>query len=128
MLFGRVELLLGQFGEDVSGVVRLWLDPAYVVPHSTCACIYLKGGRADGDRLTLVPDLDACPAIRDAHPGGVLLDLHSKTDTRMEGSAVGIDTGATLQELSFERLQGPLERILANERSCPGDPVASGVP
>ena len=128
VLQGRIEILLGQYGEDAAGIIRQWLDPAYVVPHTTCACIYLKGGRGEGDRLTLVPDLGDCADLDAAYPDGVLLDLRRTDDLHMEGSVFGLEADTPLQGLSFERIEGPLERVFANERTCPGDPAASGVP
>jgi hypothetical protein len=128
VLQGRVELLLGQYGEDVAGVIRQWLDPAYVVPHTTCPCLYLKGGRGEGFRLTVVPDLSTCSELDQAFTGGVLLDLRRTDNLQAEGSVFGIDAETPLQELGFERIEGPLERVFANERTCPGDPAASGVP
>ncbi len=128
VLHGRVELLLGQYGEDVAGLIRLWLDPSYVVALTTCPCIYLDGGTGDGDRLRLVPDLESCEELHAAYPDGVLLDLRREDDLLIMGSVMDIKAVTALQELSFERIEGPLERVFANERACPGDPAASGVP
>lgn len=47
-----VELILGQFGPDVAGIVRFFADPEFILPvEGVCPCRFLNDGRYGDGRL-----------------------------------------------------------------------------
>lgn len=121
---GRVELVMGQFGDDVAGVIRLYEDPVFAVPAEGCNCLYLAGGNAQGSDLTLVLDLAACPALDQAYPSGVSLDLRRDEERRLDGTVTDLSDGSVVQELTVFLAEERLQRIFAEERTCPEQPGA----
>ncbi len=125
VLEGYLEIVVGQYGNDASGVLRVYEDPFLKFPSPLCPCLYLVDGKIRDTTVTFVLNFNHCPAMVGEHSseGGTteyVLSLESKSDF----SAVGrvLDSSANeLQAFDLDRIEYQDELIDELERTCTAD-------
>ncbi|MCO4760893.1 MAG: hypothetical protein KC502_05275 [Myxococcales bacterium] len=136
-----VELVLGQYGSSVSGLLRFYRSPDYDVPRQAaapsfeCACAFVHNGtwNADSDRLSFT--LNGClPGAATKEQlfvrGNFVLDPGNSSV--MTGTIAVEQLPSRLyqreQEWTFERVEGVSQSDLACERPVHADDgnVANG--
>jgi len=99
-----LELVLGEFGPDVAGIVKIYANKSFIQPiEGVCRCRYLTGGRFEGGVLVFAFK-DPSPCVADV---------------------TGLVSASLTESGSGDTLEGPIGRDLNSARSVRFDRTTS---
>tara|TARA_B100000029_G_scaffold310204_2_gene302754 strand:- start:510 stop:977 length:468 start_codon:yes stop_codon:yes gene_type:complete len=122
VLNGYLEIVVGQYGNDASGVLRVYDDPFLKFPSAQCPCMYLVDGKIRGTTVTFVLNFEHCTAMvaDHTHEGektSYVLSLDSLSDFSAAGRILDANANE-LQIFDLDRIEYEDELIDEVERTC----------
>ena len=117
------ELVLGQYGSEISGVLRVYSDPFQLGGWEQCPCMYLTNGQLVGDEASFILRFEGCEYMEALYPQKqLLLLLSSDGDLSATGDIFDITGTQVLQSFTLERSDFNIEQIEDIEKTCETDP------
>jgi len=118
-----VELVLGQYGPDVAGIIRFYDDPDFILPvEGLCPCRFLVDGRFDSPVLVF--------AFPNPSPGCATKDelLAGRLEASPDGDTLVGRLGRSLEEGEVYTFRRNLSAgdLGFKEKECRDDPLDSG--
>ena len=140
-----IEMMLAQFGPDLTGIIRVYDDDQFMIPaDGMCSCRYVTSGFISGGEITLSfmshgdcpggPDTplvlgsfvfeESEPLLSDVDAGDTFTG-YLKSQTSDTGDLSGNETAATGREITFNRVK-LWDQVGESDLAC-DDPLAYGV-